>query len=141
MWPPNWAATLFSGLSLNLVFHVLANECTLRVKQSPKGQLCPLNGRQRPLWRLLRHILPTLAPRSGREPAGARRLGAHLPRVQMPGSAGVTFGKVRLATTYHRFVKLLLESHEVVGATLHNYQIGCSSAGRVAPTGMFNQNT
>ena len=29
----------------------------------------------------------TLAPRSGREPAGARRPGARLPRVQLPGSA------------------------------------------------------
>ena len=31
----------------------------------------------------------TLAPRSGREPAGARRPGAHLPWRAMPGSAGV----------------------------------------------------
>jgi aspartyl-tRNA(Asn)/glutamyl-tRNA(Gln) amidotransferase subunit A len=30
----------------------------------------------------------TLAPRSGREPAGARRPAAHLPRAQVPGSAG-----------------------------------------------------
>ena len=44
------------------------------------------------------YVIPneaTLAPRSGREPAGAERPGAHPPREQVPGSAGENLGQSR----------------------------------------------